>query len=245
MSSFLSIRSWALSVCMFCSVPAVLAEPEWTEDLSLSAILSFESEYVFRGQKQGGESFQPSVEAGYPVGPGDLYAGIWASQDISGDPSDEVDFYGGYRLPLTPIFALSAGLTYYWYPDDGSVPSREEEPFVGISADLPLSPSLFAYYNFALEQMLVELSVGDYVRLAGNTFLEGGLVLGLGRAGDSNSDEVPGKSREDFGYYLSYLNLVYDLNEISSVSLGVRYSGRWDDSFSDFLYWGASVSFGF
>ncbi|MGE9290372.1 MAG: TorF family putative porin [Puniceicoccales bacterium] len=223
----------------------VFGQEDFLENLSLSTILSFESKYIFRGEEQGKESFQPSLEAGHPLGPGDLYVGIWASQDISGDPSDEVDFYAGYSLPLTPIFAISGGFTYYWYPDEGSVPSHEEEPYLGIYADLPLQPAAFVYYNFALEQLLLELSVGEGFTLTEKSLIRTGLSLGLAQANDANSDQVSGKPHNSYGYFQVYADLVYEFNPISSASLGIRYSGREDSGYTDYLYWGASVSFGF
>ena len=226
-------------------VSSLSAQDDFLEDLSLSTVLSFESRYIFRGEELGKESFQPSLEAGHPLGPGDLYGGVWASQDISGEPSDEVNFYAGYSLPLTPIFALSGGLTYYWFPDDGSVPSEEEEPFLGIIADLPLRPAAFVYYNFALEQILVELSVGERFRLAEKSSLQTGFKGGLAQANDANSDQAPGKPENSYGYFQVYVDLVYEFNEVSSASLGARYSGREDSGYTDYLYWGASVSFGF
>ncbi len=215
------------------------------ENLALSTVLSFESEYIFRGQKMGGSSFQPSLEAGHPLGSGDLYLGVWASQDVSGDPLNEVNLYGGYHLPLTPIFSLRTGFIYYWFPDEGAMPGSEEEPFIGIAADLPLRPSLFAYYNFATEQTLLELSVQKDYTLGESSFFEIGVVLGLGHARDANSDEVPGEPSETFGFGLLYANLIYEFTPFSSASLGVRYSGREEGTYQDFLYWGTSISFGF
>ncbi|MEM0965586.1 MAG: TorF family putative porin [Verrucomicrobiota bacterium] len=215
------------------------------QNLSLSTILSFESEYVFRGEKQGDESFQPSLEAGHPLGSGDVYIGVWASQDIGGDASDEVNIYAGYSVPLSPIFAATAGFTYYWYPDEGATPNREKEPFLGVFADLPLQPGLFAFYNFTFEQFLVEASLSHRVKVAERSFLRGGLYAGAAQENDANSDQVPGEPRNSYVYFLTYLDLIYEINVASSASLGVRYSGREDSGYTDFLYWGASVSFGF
>tara|TARA_R100000027_G_scaffold48943_1_gene37522 strand:+ start:457 stop:1185 length:729 start_codon:yes stop_codon:yes gene_type:complete len=239
------VRCLVLSAASLASPILLDAQDEVLGNLSISANIGFESEYIFRGVKQGGESLQPSVDALHPLGSGDLYLGFWASQDLSGSPSDEVDFYAGYTFPLSPIFAISGGFTYYWFPDDGSIPGSEEEPYFGIFADLPLRPSLFAYYNIALEQILLELSLREDFQVSENSFIEGGVALGIGRADDSNSDELEGKPSVNFGYGKVYVDLVYELNQMSSVSIGVRYSGRQESSYTDYLYWGASVALGF
>ena len=226
-------------------VQSSLSAEDLFEDLALSAILSFESKYVYRGVQVGEESFHQSVEVGHPLGPGDFYAGIWSSQDIGGSSSDEVKFYGGYQLALSPIFSVTGGYTYYWYPDDGAVPNRENEPFLGILADLPLQPAIFVFYNFTLEQVLVEASIGHVIELSDRSFLEGGLIVGAAHADDANSDQEPSKPTNRYSYFLTYIDLSYAINELSSASLGIRYSGLEDNGYADNFFWGASISFGY
>jgi len=215
------------------------------DDLSLTAVLDFESEYVFRGQKLAGESFQPSVEAGLPIGMGDAYAGIWSSQSIDGTPDNEVNFYGGFALPLDEVFSLDVGGTYYYYPDKGATPNREKEIYVGGAADVMLNPSLYVFYNFSLEQLLFEGAIGHSFMLTEFSAFEVGAFVGSGNAKDANSDQAPGKPSNGFWYFGGTADLVYALNEISAASVGVRYSNLQDGPTKENIWWGASLSFGF
>lgn len=215
------------------------------DNLSLIAVLDFESEYVFRGQKLASESFQPSVEAGLPIASGDAYAGIWSSQAIGGTPYNEINFYGGFALPLDEIFSLDVGGTYYYYPDKGSTPNREKEIYVGGAADVILNPALYVFYNFTLEQLLFEGSVGHSFMLTEFAAIDLGIYLGSANARDANSDQAPGKERNSFWYFGGTADLVYALNEVSAASIGVRYSNLQDGPTKENLWWGATLSFGF
>ncbi|MFP4353060.1 MAG: TorF family putative porin [Puniceicoccaceae bacterium] len=229
-----------------CVLPAVLCAggPD-LGNLSLSAMVGFESEYVYRGEKRSGAALQPSLEAGHPLGPGDAFAGVWANQNLGGEPEDEVDFYAGYAVPLSPVFALGAGFTYYWHPDEGAAPDREKETFLGIFADLPLRPSLNGYYNFTFDQAILEVGLAHTFALTDRASLVWSATLGTGRAGDADSDQVPGDPENGFWYGDTSVDWQYAVNEVAAVSLGLRYSGREDGGFRDHLVWGAAVEMGF
>jgi len=220
-------------------------QAEILPDLRSSVIVAFESEYVFRGEKRAGESIQPSLEMGYPVGPGDLFFGVWASRELRSDPFEEVDFYAGYQLPLTPIFYLNGGFTYYWFPGHDYFTVAQEEASIGVFADLPLSPSAVLFYNFELEQILLEISIYENFWMTRKFGFEGGLVLGGGYAGNGLAEDGGDPEEGAIGYAVTYGNLVYSFTEDVRGSLGIRYSGRQDDGFYDFLYWGASISIWF
>ena len=117
-------RKLALAVACAASLGGLNASAQDTsppvllDELSLSLTAAFESEYIYRGSELGDESFQPSIEAGVPLAAGNLYAGVWSSQDISGTPSNEVDLYAGYTVDITDILSVDGGFTYYWYPEN-------------------------------------------------------------------------------------------------------------------------------
>lgn len=215
------------------------------EDLSMSATLDFESEYVFRGTKLAGTSFQPSLEAGLPIAAGDLYVGAWDTQEIDGDTYDEVNFYAGYALPITDVFSIDVGGTYYWFPNDGFNPNREKELYIGASADVMLEPALYVYYNFTFEQLLFEGSIGHTFMLTDFAGLELGGYLGSADAQDANGDQAAGKPDNGYWYFGGSADLVYAINEVASASVGVRYSNLQDGPTDENFWWGASVSFGF
>ncbi|MCX6938550.1 MAG: TorF family putative porin [Verrucomicrobia bacterium] len=124
-------------------------------DLSVTLDTTYVTDYVFRGVQAGEESIQPSVEATY----GDLYVGAWHSSALSNKTDlTETDLYAGYNIKIDDTFSADVGLTRYLY--EGKSASDTSEAFVGIKADVALSPSLYYYYDFDLEVSTFEASVG-------------------------------------------------------------------------------------
>lgn len=218
------------------------ADSGWSEKISLSVVAGFQSEYVYRGEKRAGASLQPGVEAGYPLGPGDAYAGVWASQAVDGGGGDEIDFYAGYAAPLSRIVAIAAGLTRYTYPEEGDMRSDSSEPFLGIFADLPLRPAFFGYYDVEQEQILGELSLGGTIPLRDELAAEWALDLGAAHA--RKMDGVAGR-RQGFWFGGAELDLVWTLNPVADLSAGLAYQAREEAGFKDFLTWSVAVEMGF
>ena len=124
-------------------------------DVAVTLDTTYVTNYVFRGIKAGEESIQPSVEATY----GDFYAGIWHSSALSNKTDlTESDLYAGYNIAIDDTFSADVGVTRYLY--EGKSTSDTTEAFVGIKADIALSPSLYYYYDFDLEVSTYEASVG-------------------------------------------------------------------------------------
>lgn len=150
--------------------------------------ISSVSEYVFRGVSLGGSSIQPSTEISTDAG---ITVGAWYSAGLGSDSSvqaDEIDFYASYTLPIDSAFSLEIGGTYYHYPQSGSLfeteggaaGSYEVYGAVGLE-DVFLSPAATVYYDFTLENLTVEGSIGHSVPLPRDGWradlgLTGGLV---------------------------------------------------------------------
>lgn len=229
------------------------------EDLSITGTFDFETEYIFRGKELAEQSFQPSVEFGFPVLGGDLYTGIWTNQPIKSGEANEIDFYGGFAYPVTEMFTVDVGFTYYWYPDsvpassaDGINPpgtpslpgtgsntgiSQTREIYVGVSADVILSPALYFYYDFDLEQTVLEGSIGysfdlgEYVGTEGISF-DVGAYLGWLSANAYNGSQRGSVDKWNNGYIYGGItgDLVYEISENVSSSLGIRWSANNDGS---------------
>jgi hypothetical protein len=82
----------------------------------VTATASAVSQYMFRGQRLGGPSWQPSVE----VAAGDATVGLWSNlpfKDKVADVSDpEFDLYGSYTFALSKDLSIVPGFTFYDYP---------------------------------------------------------------------------------------------------------------------------------
>jgi uncharacterized protein (TIGR02001 family) len=83
---------------------------------SLTATATAVSQYMFRGQRLGGPSWQPSVE----FAKGDLTVGLWSNlpfKDKVKDVSDpEFDLYGSYTFAVNKDLSIVPGFTFYDYP---------------------------------------------------------------------------------------------------------------------------------
>lgn len=241
---------------------ATAASADFLSDLSLSGTFDYETQYVYRASKLADHSFQPSVELGYPVLGGDLYAGVWTNQPIStvevpfgpaGFPvgnarvvqGNEIDFYAGYAYPVTDIFTVDVGATYYWYPESAGAGAinHTTEVYFGVSADVLLSPAVYFYYDFDLEQTLVEFSIGysldlgEYIGAEGVS-IDTGAYLGILNTGDTSggaaNNLVFAPAPADFSNGYTYggvtADLVYAFSENVSGSMGVRWSINNDGS---------------
>lgn len=167
--------------------PAAFAQDS---ELSISTGVDYVTEYVFRGASLAGSSVQPYAEASY----GDFTVGAWFSTGVGEDSfasADELDLYVGYSVPLDSSISLDLGATYYHYPQFGSFLSTSEGEFTGLNAgsyevsasvgfgDLPLSPSVTAYYDFTFDNLTLEASVGHSFALSEKQSFDLGLTGGL------------------------------------------------------------------
>jgi len=87
-------------------------------DVSVDITPTYVSQYMFRGQRLGGQSVQVPIEG--TTGPWTV--GIWADApiyDTSRQSDPEVDYFGSYALPLGSGFDLRGGATLYTYPHEG------------------------------------------------------------------------------------------------------------------------------
>lgn len=174
------------------SAAALASTTAFAQDdaVGVSVGVDYVSEYVFRGASLGSDSIQPYVEASY----GNFTAGAWVSTGIGGDSdvpvggfrNDEIDLYAGYSVPLEGAFSLDLGVTYYHYPQngslfgtrDGSSGSYEVSAAVGFD-EFILAPSIAAYYDFTLENFTLEAALGDSVGLGEKGGVDYGLTAGL------------------------------------------------------------------
>jgi uncharacterized protein (TIGR02001 family) len=227
-------------------------------DIKASSTVAYESEYVFRGIKQYEQAVQPSLDISTPVYEGDAYIGYWGS--FAGSNTDtkaysENDAYIGYTQSLSDMYTMDTGYTHYMYEDLAQ--DTWDEIYLGFSADyMDLSPSIYGYWNFALEGFVVETSIGktlDTSSYVSNTSIDLGAHLGLNTTGDANGDDVAGTADDSYTYWGLTSDVVYALNDVASAKLGVRYGGNNNskvgglnvDPQEDLFWWGVSTTFGF
>jgi len=235
---------------------------DYLSDLSVSSTFAYESEYIFRGAELGDSSIQPGVEFGLPLMGGDFYTGIWNSSAVENGPwsgAEEIDLYFGYAYAVTDMFTVDGGFTYYWYPTNGAGVNvdRTREFYLGVSADVMLSPAVYAYYDLDLEQLVLEASVGyefDLEEQFGmtSTALALGAYAGMVDSGDLNAGQANVELENGYTYYGATADIIYSLSENVDFSFGVRLAANTDDTgpmndvfldgTDENFWWGTSVS---
>jgi uncharacterized protein (TIGR02001 family) len=73
------------------------------------------SQYMFRGVRLGGPSFEPTVQ----YDRGNLELGVWGNSPLSdkvpGQSNPEIDPYGWYKIPVNESFSIQPGFTWYTF----------------------------------------------------------------------------------------------------------------------------------
>ncbi len=212
-------------------------------ELSVSSTFAWESDYIFRGVRLADEYIAPSIDVSY----GDFYAGIWAALPVEsmkwdGTDQNEVDYYAGYGLGLSETISADFGFTYYTYPettDDFFGSGNTFEIYGGLSFDVPFSPAVYAFYDFDLKALTLEVSGGHSIDLTEESAVDFSVYFG-----NVNPD-----SGGDYFYYGAGVSYNYSLTEHAAVSVGVNFYGADEameaDGSKNKFTWGASFSAGF
>lgn len=236
-----TLTSFAASAVVFASALTMQAESK----ISATATLSYESEYIFRGEQLAGSSFQPSIDLATPALGGQLYGGIWFSTDIqSSQNNNEINYYAGFTQQITNAFTIDLGVTFYDYPH-GNGTDDEAEIYFGLIGDFATSPGLYVYYNADLKQFILEGSLShsfDLSDVVENTSLEVGVYGAyLSRENDSAAGS------DSWFYYGATADIVYQVNDNATVSVGGRVAGNDKDNGSkdEHAWFGVSSSIGF
>jgi uncharacterized protein (TIGR02001 family) len=174
----------------------VVSAPTFAEDVTGSAGADITSAYIFRGGTVNDDmNVQPYIEASaYGV-----TVGTWANLNTDASQMDEIDYYISYDIPMSEDSPAGISLGYCEYtfptgtedadPVTGATPALEadREVSVTLSADAPLSPSLFVGYGLEHDLDVTEdlaVSLGAALGYeAGDNFAENGfshLTLSLG-----------------------------------------------------------------
>lgn len=192
-------------------VSASAQEAAKSSALAVTLDVSYVSAYVFRGVELAEDSIQPSVEASY----GDFYAGIWHSDDVNSNAGStaETDFYVGYNYAINETFSADLGVTRYTY-DDNAIADDSTEAYVGIKADVALSPSLYYFHDFDNE-------VNTYIASIGHTLPIEQIGLSLDLSATYGYVQIPGN---DYSYWGVGVALPYSLSETATLTTAVNYT---------------------
>ena len=220
----------------FAGLAAVRGQPAAAPDgLCVTAAPTFVSEDMFRGERYGGASLQPWIEADY----GRFAAGVWTSFSVggadAGQRDEEVDPYVSFTQPCGGSVSLTPSLQVYTYPR--AAPSQGDyrstyEPSLALNATVAgvrLTPKLS--YDLVLRGTTAELgaaaalplkSVGTELDLNAN-------VGGVWQAAAQNTSGtgLPAE-RAGGGYWLAGVTLPFQVAPTAKLSVGCAYSRGFD-----------------
>ncbi|MDR2673774.1 MAG: TorF family putative porin [Opitutaceae bacterium] len=220
---------------------------EPSSSYKVSADFTYANEYVFRGIKSAGNSFQPSIE----VTIDEFYVGFWTNQPVTKNQENELDIYVGYKQQITENLQLDVVATYYWYPEARTFGTKKTyEAGVGATYNLRgLSFSAYGYYDFRLEATTLQASAGYSFPLeALGTSLDFNVYLGTVSARDTDPDALRTGVKEAYNYYGADLTLPYRLNDNAILHAGIHYASNdgeplWADDNKLWFTLGLTVGF--
>lgn len=196
--------------------------------LSTTFTPSIVSQYMFRGQRLGGPSFQPSVELDYDTAAIGVWSNIPLKDRVVGVSDPEFDFYGSNTFTVNDATSVVVGFTYYYYPRaDLNVGFYRStfEPNVAVNytfAGLKVTPKL--YWDFVLEGPTYELTGAYAVPLKEiGTELDFTATWGTYLVKDAANHASP-KFKAWGDYWLLGVALPFQITKESKLSVGFAYT---------------------
>ncbi len=193
---------------------------------------------MFRGQRLGGQSFEPSLEADY----GNWAIGVWANDPISngdkvpGQSDPEIDPYGSYTFNINDSLSIQPGFTWYTYvkaPTDQGYYRMTFEPNIALNytvEGVKLTPKF--YYDVILHTQTYEFdaaytvplkSIGsefDFLGTVGTYF--GTDVVNTGGVANAPDTKAWGN------YWLAGVSMPFTISSVFKLSVGWAYTDGTD-----------------
>ncbi len=209
----------AVLVAAAAAAPALRAG--LVDEYTLTVDVPYVSKYVFRGLQEAKASLQPSVEISADNG----YAGVLANEPFTSGQKNELDFYAAYEAAVGKELKIDLGATEYYYPQGTYKAGRSDtsfEPFVGLTGGkltlaggVPLTPSLYTYYDCTLQTYTVQGSLGYSLPIK-SCPVEFDFSASAGYVGVHNG--------ADYTFWSGGLNIPYKLNKNAKITAGVEYT---------------------
>jgi uncharacterized protein (TIGR02001 family) len=208
--------------------PAPAPAPEAAPSLSTVLTPAFVSQYMFRGTRLGGPSFQPSVELDY----GSWAVGVWTNfpmkDKVVGQSDPEIDPYASYTVTVTDALSIVPGFTWYNYPDaDKSAGFYKStfEPSLAVNytvAGVKLTPKL--YYDVVLQGPTYEFTAAYAVPLKElSTELDFAATAGTFIWKDYAENSDP-KTKNWGDYWQVGVTMPFEITKTSKLILGAAYT---------------------
>lgn len=189
---------------------------------------TFASQYMFRGVRLGGPSFEPNIE----FDSGNLAIGLWSNFPIKdkvvGQSDPELDPYISYKFEIAKDLTLQPGAVLYTYPNaknaDGFY-STTFEPSLALNYSIEgwtLTPKL--YQDLVLKQTTLEFSAAYAIPLKdAGTELDFLGTYGTFKATDAFEKTTPAMKNTG-NYFLAGVSLPFQVTKESKVVVGYAYT---------------------
>jgi hypothetical protein len=221
----------AAGVCAALSFGALTARGD--DPVSVALTPSLVSQYMFRGVRLGGFSFQPAVE----IDDGNGALGIWSNfplmNKVDGVSDPEVDPYGSYTFNVNDSFSIVPGFSVYTYPNadtSGGSYKATFEPYFSVNytvKGLKLTPKI--YYDLVLQGPTFELNATYSVPIASaNTSLALAGTIGSYEWDNSSNGSSP-KLKNWGNYWLLGVSLPFTLSKTATLTFGISYTEGFDN----------------
>ncbi len=213
------------------TAPAALSAPApapETPAVSVVVTPAFASQYMFRGARLGGPSFEPTVE----VDSGNFAVGVWANFPIKdkvvGQSDPEIDPYGSYTLTVNDSLSVAPGFTWYNYPNadtSNGFYKSTFEPNIALNytvAGIKFQPKF--YYDLVLKGPTYELNISAAVPLKEiGSELDWIATAGTFIIRDAAKGADP-RVKNWGDYFLVGVSMPFQINSASKVVVGVAYT---------------------
>ena len=164
---------------LFFSLIGAMSLPSFA---SVSANVSFATDYIWRGMTQTGE--EPAISGGFDyAADGGFYAGIWGSNvNFSEGAGSELDVYFGYAFETESGIGIDISYVDFIYPGDTALDFQEIG--IGLSyGDFGLGyysgqDGAADYMDFSYALGDVTFSYGDYDTFGSNILISYGFGCG-------------------------------------------------------------------
>jgi uncharacterized protein (TIGR02001 family) len=217
------------------ATPAPAPAPADAPSSSWTFTPAFASQYMFRGSRLSGPSFEPTIE----FDSGNLAVGVWSNfpikDKVEGQSDPEIDFYGSYKLEMVKdTLYFVPGYTLYTY-----VNAKKEngfyqvtfEPNIALSytvAGVTLTPKV--YYDFVLKGPTWEFNAAYAVPLKdAGTELDFLGTLGTYKLTSAIPDVSP-EVKTWGNYWLVGVSMPFAIGKSGKLTVGWAYT-KGSDSF--------------
>jgi len=186
------------------------------------------SQYMFRGARLGGLSFEPTIE----VDSGNFAVGVWSNfplkDKVAGQSDPEIDPYGSYTITVNDSLSVAPAFTWYNYPSadtrNGFYRSRFE-PNIAFNytvCGIRFTPKF--YYDVVLKGPTYEFNIAAALPLkALGTELDWNATAGTFIVRDAANGANP--AVKNWGnYYLLGVSAPFAISYASKLILGVAYT---------------------